>query len=475
MTAPPPALILKTGRYPVHHGGLGIVRSLGRLGIPVYTIAEDHLTPAGTSRYLTGSFVWNAGDLPRPQMLEALAGIGRKLNRPTILIPTDDLGAILIAEESATLRQWFVFPDILPGTPRNLANKGMLYTLCRQMGVPCPNTLVPTSLADANEFAETVRFPVVVKAAAAWLDPTLRVSIVPTQRELVDVWHRAEISRAKNLLIQEYIPHGEDWFFHGYCNGASECLAGFTGMKVRSFPPQTGITTLGKSVTNDVLLDQAETLLKAISYAGITDIDYRFDKRDQKYKLLDFNPRIGAQFRVFVDENSVDVVRALYRDLTGQTIRRSRQVAGRVFVVEPHDLRACVSYIWRGDLSVYAWLRSFSGRKEFAWFSWDDPLPFLMACARLAIQGAGKIIRTARSKSNAAHQSTGVDQECKLDQAKLDQAMPISHYGLWSRATSIINPVSRSRARPRFWLRRRAIAAEHSGAGATNASTGKEQ
>jgi D-aspartate ligase len=134
MTAPLPVLILKTGHYPVHHGGLGIIRSLGRLGIPVYTVAEDRLTPAATSRYLAGSFVWSAGDLPRPQMLEALARIGRNLDRPTILIPTDDLGAILVAEESSTLRQWFIFPDISAGMPRNLANKGMLYTVCRQKG-----------------------------------------------------------------------------------------------------------------------------------------------------------------------------------------------------------------------------------------------------------------------------------------------------------------------------------------------------
>jgi D-aspartate ligase len=77
-----------------------------------------------------------------------------------------------------------------------------------------------------------------------------------------------------------------------------------------SFPSTRGIITLGRSVTNDVLLHQAETLLKAISYAGVMDIDYRFDERDRQYKLLVFNPRIGAQFRVFVDDNGLDVARS---------------------------------------------------------------------------------------------------------------------------------------------------------------------
>jgi predicted ATP-grasp superfamily ATP-dependent carboligase len=436
MTAPLPVLILKTGRYPIHHGGLGIIRSLGRLGIPVYTIAEDHLIPAATSRYLTGSFVWNAGHLPKQEMLDALARIGKKLNKPTILIPTDDLAAILIAEESAALRQWFMFPDILPAMPRNLANKQMLYTLCRQIGVPCPNTLCPTSISEVNEFAESARFPLVVKAAGGWLSPGLQVSIVHSKRELVDIWHRAGSPQNPNLLIQEYIPPGEDWFFHGYCNGASDCLAGFTGMKLRSFPPHAGMTTLGRSVTNDVLFHQAETLLKAISYAGIMDLDYRFDERDQQYKLLDFNPRIGAQFRLFVDDNGLDVARALYGDLTGHVVRRARQVDGRVFVVEPDDLRASVNYFRRGELSARAWLHSFKGHKEFAWFNWDDPLPFLMVWARFAVLCIGKMIQIGPFKSNAARQSAGVDQE-----RKSDRAMVIAQYGLWSRLSSVVRSV----------------------------------
>jgi len=60
-----------------------------------------------------------------------------------------------------------------------------------------------------NEFAESTRFPVIVKAAASWLNPKLKVSIVHSERDLVDVWHRAESSQNPNLLFQEYIPHGQ--------------------------------------------------------------------------------------------------------------------------------------------------------------------------------------------------------------------------------------------------------------------------
>ena len=36
-----PALVLKFDRNPLHHGGLGVIRSLGKLGVPVYGVQES--------------------------------------------------------------------------------------------------------------------------------------------------------------------------------------------------------------------------------------------------------------------------------------------------------------------------------------------------------------------------------------------------------------------------------------------------
>jgi len=123
------------------------------------------------------------------------------------------------------------------------------------------------------------------------------------------------------------------------------------------------------------------------------DIDYRFDKRDGQYKLLDFNPRIGAQFRLFEDSEKVDVARALYRDLTGQSVRRSPQIDGRVFVVEPHDCLTSIHSLLRGELSFRDWWRSFKGVREFAWFRWNDPVPFIMILIRLGMVSIAKAVR----------------------------------------------------------------------------------
>ena len=137
-------------------------------------------------------------------------------------------------------------------------------------------------------------------------------------------------------------------------------------------------------------------LLKMINYAGILDIDYRFDRRDGRYKILDFNPRVGAQFRLFEDCDGIDVVRAMYYDLTGQPVRRSQQINGRIFIVEPQDFLSSVHGLRNRELTLRDWWRSFQGTREFAWFKWNDPAPFLIVSILMVIKGVVKAAHRMR-------------------------------------------------------------------------------
>jgi D-aspartate ligase len=391
-----PVLVLKVGRYVLHdHGGLGVIRTLGRLGVPVYGVVEDRFTPAALSGFLTGAFIWDTRDLDAQRFLEGMAKIAERLNRPTIVIPTDDAAAIFMAEEAATLRRWFLFPQLPAQLPRTLANKKELYRLCQRMGVAYPDTMVPDSLEDVRRFVETAVFPIMVKATERRPESERTSWIAETPEQAYALYRSADGRRGSQLIFQEYIPpaHGEDWFYHGYRNTRSDCCVSFTGRKLRSYPPFAGPTTLGQAVENDPLRQQAEALLRAISYSGVTDLDYRLDKRDGRYKLLDFNPRIGAQFRLFESPDGLDVVRALYLDLTGRPVPRPQPIEGRTFMVEPYDLLASLSYLRRGALTLRRWWLSLGGRPELAWFSRDDALPFVVMCLRLALRMVERILR----------------------------------------------------------------------------------
>ena len=185
-----PALVLKIGGYPIHHGGLGIIRSLGTLGVPVYTVIENRFAPAAVSRYLTGKFIWDTRGVQRADLLKGLENIGKRLNRLTILIPTDDFAATLVAEEAAALRQWFLFPKLQANIPRTLANKQLLHQLCKKLGVPQPQVMISNSINDVQKLLGSVTFPVVVKAISSWprRAGTASVQIVHSPEALLTIY-----------------------------------------------------------------------------------------------------------------------------------------------------------------------------------------------------------------------------------------------------------------------------------------------
>lgn len=134
-----PALIVKFGDYPLHHGGVGAIRSLGRLGVPMYAITEDPYTPAASSRCLRRAFVWPTTGTEEPdRLVEGLLRIGKRIGRAAVLVPTDEEAAVLIAERQKELGGVFLFPRVEAGLPRRLASKQGLHELCVEHGIPTP-------------------------------------------------------------------------------------------------------------------------------------------------------------------------------------------------------------------------------------------------------------------------------------------------------------------------------------------------
>jgi D-aspartate ligase len=113
-----PAVVLKFDPNVMHHGGLGVIRSLGRLGVPVYGVHEGRWAPAASSRYLSGRWYWRPSPEDAERVRAGLLQLARRIAQPAVLIPTDDAGAIFLAEHGDALRPWFLFPEPPRDPPR---------------------------------------------------------------------------------------------------------------------------------------------------------------------------------------------------------------------------------------------------------------------------------------------------------------------------------------------------------------------
>lgn len=346
------------------------------MGVAAYAIHDERAAPALSSRYWKRTFLW---DFSRPaeQSVAFVLDVGRRIGSSVLLMPTSDSLTIFVAQHAQALRETFTFPSISVDLVKTLSNKREMSILARSRGIPTPKAMFP--LGDVNALLDEVLFPVMLKG----MDPlklggkfnTLVLSRDDLLRRLTALGEGA----SANLLLQEYIPGGEEsvWMFNGYFDRRGECLAAFTGRKIRQWPPYHGVTSLGICAANPKIDVVTRDFLGSLGYQGIVDVGYRYDTRDGQYKLLDVNPRLGATFRLFVAPTGVDVVRAFYLDMTGQPVPETSLTEGRKWLLE-EDFISFRQYLRDRRLTIWQWMQSLRGVRETAWFASDDPVPFLI-------------------------------------------------------------------------------------------------
>jgi D-aspartate ligase len=382
-----------------HHGALGVMRSLGRLGIRTYGVHSTGRPPASFSKYCRKVFALDLDRTPPEQSVGCLKEIARSIGPMPLLLPTNDESALFVARNAAQLRDIFLFPANTAQVVWSLYNKKAMHLLARELSIPTPDTVFPESRKEVLEFCESTQFPVMLKASDnihTSGHSGKKMVIARSKDELIDQYHTMEDGSHPSLMIQEYIPGRDDsvWMLNGYFDEHSECLFSITAKKIHQTPAYTGMTALGVCLPNPAIESATKTLVRAVGYKGILDIGYRYDARDGQYKLLDVNPRLGATFRLFVGHNGMDVARAEYLHFTGQQVPVSNIRCGRKWILEDADLVSCVRYYRDGALNLRDWLGSYRGIQECAWYAPDDIVPFLRMCPSLVVRPLRKMFRT---------------------------------------------------------------------------------
>jgi D-aspartate ligase len=380
------------------YASLGVVRSLGRLGVPVYCIDHDPKCLAARSRYCAGLFTWDFEENSEQDSVQFLAELARRLGAKPVLLPAGDAKSLFVERYAQELAKHYLLPGSRPGAAANLHNKRSLHDLARSAGVPAPDTHFPGSPEELRNLLPKLCFPLVLKPVASayvtrWTERT--VALVRSPADLLGAYERFASSDSPEIAIQEWIPHvPEDrGFVSAYFDGQGNCLFALTGRKLRQLPIDGGVTTFAVCSPCSPMLDHACRIAREAGYAGVIDLDFCRDPRDSRWKLLDANPRFGANFRALVDRRGLDAVRALYLDLTGQAVPVAEPPSGRYWLVEDKDLWALREHMREHSLKPADWARSVMRTTEFAYWSAGDPRPSLSFMARFTIGNIRTVVR----------------------------------------------------------------------------------
>ncbi|OXY99929.1 ATP-grasp domain-containing protein [Streptomyces diastatochromogenes] len=384
-----PAVLLRIDRNPFHHGTLGAVRSLGRAGVEVHLVADCAGSPVRRSRYVCRIHPPPAPGASAGEIAAALRRVAARVARPAVLIALDDASAVAAARLRAELAPAYLLPQQPGALPGRVADKAELAGVCAAAAVPHPVTLVPDSAEDAAAAAWRLGLPVVAKWSRPWLVPDgsgLRSTVVVNSARQARELYLRSAEAGSSLLLQTFLPPGpdRDWFFHGYADRSGAVRAGGPGRKQLAWPRGAGLTAVGRWTPNPQVQALAERLTGELGYRGIFDLDFRRCGSTGRYHLLDFNPRPGAQFRLFADSAGLDVVRALHLDLTHRPLPDGVPLPGREFVVENY-----------APLNA---LRPASGERELAWHAADDRAPGRALWALWGRHAAGRLTGRLRQR-----------------------------------------------------------------------------
>jgi D-aspartate ligase len=360
--------------------GLSIARSLGRHGVPVWVTTPANVKLAACSRYTLRTLPWPSGE-GEAQVAYLLDLAARHQLDHWVMFPTSDESAALVSKFHTALSRRFRVSTPTWDVLRWAYDKRLTYRLAAEQEVDYPSTIQAATEADL----ESVRcaFPAVLKPAThATISRFTGDKAWPVaNREELLARHRQarELISPDLILIQEMIPGGgESQFSYAALCSDGQPVASLTARRTRQYPIDFGYSSsFVETLDVPEIVAPSRRLLAAIRYTGIVEVEYKFDARDRRFKLLDINPRLWT-WSALGGRAGMDFPYLLWQMMAGRPVPEVSAPAGVRWVRMSTDLPAAIHLMLRGRLSLGAYLRSLRGPVESALMAADDPLPGLL-------------------------------------------------------------------------------------------------
>lgn len=375
-------------------GGINVARAFGLAGIPVIVLSPDPDEPALASRYCRERHLI-APLHEESSVLAALESLGKRFlrrfgTRVPLACGNDDSLRFAYAHEESLARH---FRTGLVGRALGeaLLDKSRFATLARRHALPVPRTLAWEG--SGEDGLERVEGPVIVKPNVKfrWEESPLLASLFGGEAKAA-VFEDGRAARRhpalrrhhRHLAFQQFIP-GDDaqlCCFDGVCDDASRVIAGYTGRKIRTFPPLVGDASCIELTREPALETLAHDIARRLGLRGIFNMDFKQDARDGRYYLLEVNARYN--FWLYAGaKNGVNLARVMHDWQMRGEVPGPLERGTRVRWVDMKlDYRAFRGLARRGELGWAGWLASLGPPAIHSVFSWRDPYPLIWSTGR---------------------------------------------------------------------------------------------
>jgi len=359
------------------HPGLGIARSLGRRGIPVWVI-DDQYSVSQFSKYVNR--VVRVKDLlDEESAVESVLEVGQRYGlEGWVLFPTRDETVAAFSRHKDRLTEFFRVSTADWNAVRWAWDKKNTYERAAELGIPVPQTFNPRTEAELVDLYS--RLPLALKPAVKenfFYATGAKAWRAETPDQLVDLFRKAiRQIRPEEILIQEIIP-GDGQRQYSYCAffRDGEAHSTLVARRLRQHPREFGrAATYVETTEHPEIEELSERFLKAINYYGLVEVEFKQDPRDGQFKLLDVNARTWG-FHSIGGPAGVDFPYLLYADQLGQSVDRCRAKAEVGWLRMVTDLPTAALDLLAGELSMRSYWSSLKRTRSESVFCLKDPLP----------------------------------------------------------------------------------------------------
>ena len=296
-----------------------------------------------------------------------------------VIFPTDDLQLENLHAIYNDIKEFCFIPFNYDNILQSL-DKYVQYSFCEKYGIPYPKTQKIETIEDITKI-ERMTFPILIKPNKREDITTevFRSLFLETIEDYKNNIKKLQYFLNKNItfLASEFIP-GDDtniYAYVGYRSQDGKILNEWIGKKLTQYPDNFGVFSSASNEASEIVKEQGRRLLEVMDLKGIIEPEFKYDKRDGKYKLMEINLRSMMWHRVG-NLSGVNIQYSQYLDAIGQKVPKQEQNQKDIIhlVYMKHEI---LNLLTRKGYWKHFKYNVFYNNREFAVYCKEDLKPFL--------------------------------------------------------------------------------------------------
>lgn len=375
-----------------HYNTLGIVRSLGEVGIKPDIILHPKYHPhphmANNSKYVRNVFIVSSPEECYQKLIQLYSDLKEK---PFVYTCDDWVGSIVDEHMDELKDRFYFFHGKTAGIISHFQQKDVIHELAKKYGL----NVAKSELIKKGDLPKTLSYPVITKSIksvlGAWKSD---VFICKNEKELIQAFAKI---KSKDILVEEYIERETEYYYDAFSinNGANsyfpykaQCLRAKEGeygnyLRFTSLPPH--------HIDNLHEIDCVKKMIQEIGYTGIFEAEFLKGK-DGKLYFLEINFR-NSTWSYPMTFGGVNMPYLWAKGSLFGFIEESEIHPSKDSFIGLVEFKEFKDFVLSGKINPFVWIYQVAKADMLFFYNKNDSKPFWMHVKQLLMSVFVKFIK----------------------------------------------------------------------------------